>query len=140
MAAERSEQVRALSLKGFGAPATPAAVTTSRLSLRQRLLRGGRVFGLGLASALLMLPIPIIHLIGPPIAILLGLGLGIRRLGEGEIFVSAEGSCPFCHTSQPLGLAGSRFRLPCDLICSSCRQPLRLEVGPAETTADQRHG
>jgi len=126
-----ADSSRRLSLKGFGVPAEQIVAVTRHLSLSQRLARGGRVFGLALTAALIMLPIPIIHIIGPPAAIVTGLVLGLRRLGEGEIFVSAEGECPFCHQHQRLGLAGSRFRLPCSLICSSCRQPLELDEGGA---------
>jgi hypothetical protein len=122
------ETARTLALKGFGVPATAVAVLTRRLALSQRLARAGRAFGMALAAALIMLPIPIIHIIGPPAAIVIGLVLAIRRLGEGEIFVSAEGPCPFCQESQRLGLAGSRYRVPCTLSCSSCRQPLQLQA------------
>lgn len=123
-----SDTPRTLSLKGFGVPAAPVTASTRHLSLRQRLGRAGRAFGMALLAALIMLPIPIIHIIGPPAAILIGLVLGLRRLGEGEIFVSAEGACPFCQVHQRLGLAGSRFRLPCTLTCNSCRQPLELDA------------
>lgn len=122
---------RTLRLRGFGVPPTGVAAVTRRLGMKERAARAGRVFGLGLLAALLMLPIPIIHIIGPPLAIIIGMVMGLRRLGEGEIFVSAEGSCPFCHHQQYLGMAQSRFSLPRTLTCSSCRQPLELEADGA---------
>ena len=82
---------------------------------------------MALAAALIMLPIPIIHIIGPPAAIVIGLVLAIRRLGEGELRLG-RGSRPFCLESQRRGLAGSRYRVPCTLSCSSCRQPLQLQA------------
>jgi len=128
-----AEEARSLALKGFGVPATEVAALTRQLTFQERLARAGRAFGLALLAALIMLPIPIIHIIGPPAALVIGLVLAVRRLGEGEIFVSAEGSCPFCHERQRLGLAGSRFRVPCTLTCTSCRQPLQLEAGGPST-------
>lgn len=140
MPAPESDQLRTLSLKGFGAPANPATAVTRHLSIRQRLGRGSKALGLALVAVVVMLPIPIIHIVGPPFALLLGLGVGIRRLGQGEIFISAEGTCPFCQTTQRLGLAGSRFRVPCNLICNSCRRPLQLEAGPAASPDGNNHG
>ncbi len=123
---DRSEQ-RVLQLSGFGVAATAATAVTRHLTARDRMVRAAKAFGLALASALIMLPIPIIHLIGPPVVLLIGLVVAVKRLGQGQIFASAEGECPFCHVTQPLGLRDSRFRLPVDLICRSCRQPLQLE-------------
>ncbi|HTO74278.1 MAG TPA: hypothetical protein VMJ30_10665 [Gemmatimonadales bacterium] len=122
---------RTLRLRGFGVSPTPVAAVTRHLSMKERIARAGRAFGVAFLAALLMLPIPIIHIIGPPLAIIIGIVLGLRRLGEGEIFVSAEGSCPFCHHEQYLGMAQSRFSLPRTLTCRSCRQPLELEANSA---------
>ena len=140
MAENSSDEDRTLSLKGFGVPATQVSAVTRRLALRPRLARGGAAFGAGLLAALLMLPIPIVHIIGPPLALLIGLGFGFRRLGEDEVFVSAEGSCPFCHTTQSLGLQGSGFHLPRSLICNACRQPLHLEAGTAAPPGGSSRG
>ena len=122
---------RTMRLRGFGVPPTAVAAVTRHLGPKDRIARAGRAFGLALLAALIMLPIPIIHIIGPPLAIIIGIVLGFRRLGEGEIFVSAEGSCPFCHQQQYLGLAQSRYRVPRNITCNSCRQPLELEATSA---------
>lgn len=119
-----------LRLTGFGVPATPVEAQSRDLTMRDRMVRGAKALGMALLAALIMLPIPIIHIVGPPLALLIGLVMGARRLGEGTIFVAAEGECPFCHTSQRLGLTGSRFRLPVEITCRSCRQPLQLEAAP----------
>jgi len=121
---------RILELTGFGVPPTRAQVTTRQLTLGGRLARAGKVFGLALLAALIMLPIPLIHIAGPPLAILIGLVLGVLRLGQSEIILSAQAECPFCHTDQRLGLAGTQFKLPRDLICRNCRQPLQLDNPP----------
>ncbi len=117
-----------LSLRGFGRPSTPATVVVRALGPIDRLRRGGAILGAGLGAALVTLPIPLVHLFVPPAGLLLGLVFGVRRMTQREIFQSAEAACPFCHSSQRLGLAGSAFRLPRNVTCSSCLQPLSLEA------------
>jgi hypothetical protein len=113
-------------LAGFGSAPTEAEVTVESLTLRARLARGAAVAGAGLALAVIALPIPLVHFVLVPAALLLGLGFGAMRLGQREIFSSAEGTCPFCGTRQRLGLAGRVFRLPHRVFCSSCQRELDL--------------
>jgi hypothetical protein len=113
-------------LKGFGCAATPAEVAVETLELRQRLVRAGTVLGLGVAAALVALPIPLVHFIFVPAALLTGLILAARRLGQREIFASAEGTCPCCGTRQTLGLQGRAFRLPREVFCGTCGRSLDL--------------
>jgi hypothetical protein len=113
-------------LTGFGSAPTEAQVTVETLGLRARLARAGAVAGAGLALALIALPIPLVHFVLVPAALLLGITFGAIRLGQHEIFSSAEGSCPFCGTRQRLGLAGRVFRLPRRVFCSNCQRELDL--------------
>jgi hypothetical protein len=85
----------------------------------------------GLVLALVALPIPLVHFVLVPAALLLGLGWAAVRLGQREIFASAEGACPFCGTEQRLGLAGRAFRLPRRVHCRPCRRELDLGGGGA---------
>src|SRR4051812_21003538 len=113
-------------LTGFGSPPSEAQVVVEKLTLRVRLTRAGAVGGAGLALALIALPIPLVHFVLVPAALLLGFTLGAIRLGQREIFASAEGACPFCGMPQRLGLAGRVFRLPRRVYCSSCQRELDL--------------
>jgi hypothetical protein len=115
------------SLHGFGVPATPAEVLVRTLNTGERLRRAGTAAGLGLAVALLTLPIPIVHFMFPPAALITGMVVGVRRLGQRQVFQLARGQCPFCHREQRLNLAGSRFSLPREHHCFGCGRPLRLE-------------
>jgi hypothetical protein len=121
-------QTRSLTvdLKGFGRPPTEAQVVVQTLEFRDRLVRAGAVALGGLVLALIALPIPLVHFVLVPSALLLGLGWGALRLGQREIFSSAEGACPFCGTEQRLGLAGRVFRLPHQVFCRNCRRELDL--------------
>jgi hypothetical protein len=113
-------------LTGFGCAPTEAQVTVESLSLRARLARGAAVAGAGLALAVIALPIPLVHFVLVPAALLLGISFGAIRLGQREIFSLAEGACPFCGTRQRLGLAGRVFRLPRRVFCSNCQRELDL--------------
>jgi hypothetical protein len=100
------------SLKGFGSPPTPAEIVVETLTVSQRLRRAAVALGLAAALALVALPIPLVHFVLVPAALLLGLIFAALRLNQREIIRSAEGSCPYCSTHQRLGLAGRVFRLP----------------------------
>ena len=117
-------------LTGFGCPPTEATVVVALLTLRERLVRSARVVGAGLVAALIALPIPLVHFVFVPGAVLTGLTLGILRVQQREIFESAEAACPYCGTAQKLGLAGRAFRLPRVVHCHNCGRQLDLGLDP----------
>jgi hypothetical protein len=114
-------------LKGFGAPPTNAVVDIAVLSGADRLKRAGSVAGISIAIALIALPIPLVHFILVPGALLGGLAMAGHRLTQAEIFRGAEGRCPFCETEQSFPIMG-RFRLPKDAHCVKCGRKLSLET------------
>src|SRR6267142_5483055 len=121
-------EVRSLqgSLRGFGAKPAVAYIELNTLTLSDRLQRSAIIFGLGLVLALIAIPIPLVHFILVPAALLVGAVLAIVRLGQAEVFRSAKGRCPFCGQEQSFSVMG-RFRLPKKLYCSSCQRQLLLE-------------
>jgi hypothetical protein len=116
-------------LKGFGEQPTQAHLVVQTLSPRARLARGATVVAAGLAVAVIALPIPLVHLILVPAALLLSVPVGVLRMRHREIFRLAEGTCPFCGTPQRFGLAGRVFRLPREVFCSKCGRALDLGRG-----------
>ena len=116
------------SLKGFGAPPTSAELVVETLDFGDRVRRAALAFAAGAALALVAIPIPLVHFVLVPGALLLGMIFAALRLNQREIIRSAEGSCPYCGTAQRLGLAGRVFRLPREVFCSNCRRPLDLAV------------
>jgi hypothetical protein len=121
-------------LTGFGITPTQATVVVARLTPRERVARSARVVGAGLVAALIALPIPLVHFVFVPGAVLTGLTLGVIRVRQREIFESAEGPCPYCGTPQRLGLAGRTFRLPRVVHCHNCRRQLDLGLEPLPAT------
>ena len=121
-------EVRSLqgSLRGFGAQPAVAHIELNTLTLSDRLKRAATIFGLGVVLALIAIPIPLVHFILVPGALLAGATLAIVRLAQAEVFRTATGRCPFCGKEQRFSVAG-RFRLPKTLYCSSCQRQLILE-------------
>jgi DNA-directed RNA polymerase subunit RPC12/RpoP len=117
-------------LTGFGCAPTEATLVVALLTLRERVARSARVVGAGLIAALVALPIPVVHFVFVPGAVLTGLTLGILRVQQREIFESAEAACPYCGTAQRLGLAGRAFRLPRVVHCHNCGRQLDLGLDP----------
>ena len=117
-------------LTGFGCAPTEATLVVALLTLRERVARSTRVFGAGILAALIALPIPLVHFVFVPGAVLTGLTLGILRVQQREIFESAEAACPYCGTAQRLGLAGRPFRLPKVVHCHNCGRQLDLGLDP----------
>ncbi len=124
-------------LTGFGIAPTQASVVVAQLTLRERVARSARVVGAGLLAALIALPIPLVHFVFVPGAVLTGLTLGVIRLQQREIFESAEAPCPYCGTVQRLGLAGRTFRLPRAVHCHNCGRQLDLGLDLPLTGAIQ---
>jgi hypothetical protein len=113
-------------LKGFGASPTQAHLVVENLTTGQRVRRAGIALAAGGALAVIALPIPLVHFVLVPGALLLGLIFAAMRLNHRQVIRSAEGVCPYCGTHQRLGLAGRVFRLPREVFCEKCRRPLDL--------------
>lgn len=115
-------------LTGFGVAPSTAQVTIGTLTAGERLKRAAMGPVIGVVVTLIVLPIPIVHLIIPPIALIGGLIYGGLRTTQGEIITAAHGPCPFCGTDQTFGLTGSPYRMPVDLTCHACRKPFTIDV------------
>lgn len=120
--------LRRLMLRGIGAPPVPLLVPVRHLGPWTRLWRAALGCLGGLAVAIAALPIPIIHLVLPPVALVAGVVLGIRRGMVRTLFGAARGPCPCCGQEQGLGLTGTPYGLPRELKCHACRQLLSLEA------------
>jgi hypothetical protein len=112
-------------LKGFGAPATDASVQLAVLDPTDRLKRAGVIFGAFVLVAAGAIPIPLVHFVLVPAALLMAIGFGANRLRQREIFRAVEGRCPFCGTEQTFTVMGP-FRLPKRLHCGHCQRELEL--------------
>lgn len=115
-----------LRLRAFGAEATAARVELDILSPADRLKRAATILGFSVIAAAIALPIPLVHFVFVPGALVAGIVMAIVRLSQGEVFRSANGSCPYCGVEQAFTVMG-RFRLPKKLHCEACQRQLMLE-------------
>lgn len=118
-----------LPMTGWGSPTTEATLTIATLTARDRLKRGIMAPLIGLGIAIMVVPIPVVHFMVPPLALIGGIVLGFRRAGTREVILSAHGPCPFCGTNQTLGLNGSAYHMPRNLSCRSCRKTFSIDAG-----------
>jgi hypothetical protein len=123
-----------LALRGFGAPPARAVAELDVLNRQERLKRAALTFGAGLVAALIALPIPLVHFVFVPAALITGASLALLRLRQGEVFRGVSASCPICGKEQRFTVMG-RFRLPRKLHCESCHHQLELD---AATTSPRR--
>ena len=117
-----------LPLRAFGAKSTAAQVELDVLSPTDRLKRAGVMIGISLAVAIVAIPIPLVHLVLVPGALVLGIIFSLVKLSQHEIFRTVQGRCPRCAAEQSFTVMG-RFKLPKRLYCKSCQQELTLD-GP----------
>src|SRR3954454_20338104 len=96
-------------LKGFGATPTRAQLVVENLTTGQRVRRAGIALAAGGALAVIALPIPLVHFVLVPGALLLGLIFAAMRLNQRQVIGSEEAACPYCGTHQRLGPAGRVF-------------------------------
>lgn len=120
-----SEQAvkRPIELEGWpGGPRTPGVLAVTVPDTGQRVRSAAVALGLGVLLALVFLPIPIVHFAGVPLALLVGLVVGVRRLAPGPRARAIRGPCPHCGHEQSyfLGPRWKRIGLPRRLSCERC--------------------
>lgn len=118
-----------LPLSGFGAPPSQAEVEVGSLSTGERLRRAAIAPLVGVGVGVAVLPIPIVHFAVPPVALVTGVVMGIRRALQREIITRASGTCPFCGAQQTLGLNGTPFKMPRELKCHTCLKSFTIAEG-----------
>jgi hypothetical protein len=98
-------------------------------SLGRRLRTAAALLFAGLVAAIVFLPIPLMHLVGI-IVFLLMTGLAVRRLRSRNVLRSASGRCPACGAEGTyyVGFGGQRLVFPVVTSCPACH--IRLELEP----------
>ncbi len=113
--------------------AGPDEVTTGTgavdlLSPGRRFTRAGVVMLVAVGAAALLIPIPIIHLVGIPLALLIGVGVAIHQFRSVARLDRITLACPKCDAPNHLG-GGLGYRTatgPVQTQCESCRRLLEL--------------
>ena len=113
--------------------ATGADPVTVRGELRlvsagERVRRVAAGLGASILFAALLIPIPIIHLVGIPLVLIGGIALAVRASRSVAILTPMRFACPRCAAENSLGgglgLATATGPLARD--CESCRRQLEI--------------
>ncbi|MEO5799810.1 MAG: hypothetical protein ABIZ70_14380 [Gemmatimonadales bacterium] len=126
-----TEQPIAATLKSAGGVTTSAPATLQRFTMVDRMLRAAGFLLLGVVAAAMLIPIPIIHLVGIPLVLLVGLVTAARQLARTARLTPVRIPCPNCGAMNRVGggLGLRNIDAPIELNCDSCRRSLTLEVG-----------
>lgn len=107
---------------------TTVAGQAKHLSLGTRAARSGVIVLVAMVSAAMLIPIPIIHLLGIPMVLLAGAVMAVRQMRSVTQMTRVTIACPRCGEPNRFG-GGIGYRSeggPESTQCESCRRPLEL--------------
>lgn len=118
-----------------GGPTAEGTATVGGSALGARVLKALRTVGLGLIVAVVLLPVPVIHLAGIGIFVAC-LGIAVWQLLPGLRVRTVQGPCPHCGEQQEywLGLNVGPMKLPKGTSCEKCAKALSIEAAPGTGT------
>jgi|CXWL01.1.fsa_nt_gi hypothetical protein len=125
----RERQVTVVLASGDGNEVRGEGVLTE-IPYQTRLLRAAGIFVVAMVASVALIPIPIIHLMGPPL-LLIGGGIAAgRQLRAVARLTPIRLACPKC---QAVNRIGGGFGMihpdrPLDVSCDSCRRGLVVRV------------
>ncbi|MEO5826179.1 MAG: hypothetical protein ABIR59_09855 [Gemmatimonadales bacterium] len=134
------ERSATLTLNADGSESTHAVTTVTEFSPAQRTRRAVIALLIGGAAAVALIPIPIIHLLGIPLAIIGAIVIAMKQLRVGARVGRVAVACPKCAAPQAIG-GGFGFASidgPIPITCDSCRRMLTLTVDPDPAAPQDR--
>lgn len=124
------ESVVQVELSSAGGKLSTAPGVLQHFSSADRAARAAGILLLGAAGAALLIPIPIIHLVGIPLLLLIGLITATRQLTLAGRLKPVRLPCPNCGALNRVGggLGVARPDAPLEINCDSCRRGLTLRA------------
>lgn len=119
-------------LSAGGVEPVRAAGDLRMLSHAARLGRAAGIVLMSLACAAAMVPVPIVHLVGIPLILVVGMAVAVRVYRSVARLSPMRLACPRCGASNSLG-GGWGLRTttaPLERDCESCRRVLQLSFCP----------
>jgi hypothetical protein len=116
-----------------GAPPAAGQVMVGRPGGARRIGEAALMVLAGAVVAVLLLPVPLIHLFGIGLFVT-SLALAVRRIRTPLVIRSARGTCPHCGAEGAffVGFGRRRLRFPVTTSCGKCAYPLTLDrPGPS---------
>lgn len=111
-----------------GGPVTDGTATAEWPPTATRVVSALKLIGLGAVVAVVLLPVPIIHLAGIGFFVAC-LGVGAMRLRPGARLRAVSGPCPHCGHEQGywIGVNLGPAKLPKETSCEKCAKSLSIE-------------
>jgi len=106
---------------------TTAVVNIADWTLFERVKRGTIAMTFCWCGAAIVLPIPMVHLVVPPVLILLGPVLFMWRLLTHSSFKEVVGRCPRCKEERTMSMGG-RVQSETNVFCDGCGNQLTLRL------------
>lgn len=130
MTAEAHRVTVELAAAGTDPAHAPGELTT--FAVGRRVGRALVVLAVAVVLAASIIPIPIVHLVGIPLILAIGIGAAVRQLRSVARLAPLRVPCPKCGAQNLLG-GGLGYRSatgPIRRNCESCRRPLVLRFLP----------
>ena len=110
-----------------GGPPAGGELVVEHPSRSRRIREAALMILGGAVLAVVLLPVPIIHLVGIGLFLTI-LVLAVRRVGAPAVIRSAHGTCPKCGAEGAffVGFGRKQLRLPISTSCGKCAYPLTL--------------
>ncbi len=119
-----------LTLSADGAEPTRASSTVSLFNPAQRARRAIVALLIGAAVAAALIPIPIVHLLGIPLALIAAIVVAMKQLRVAARIDRVALACPKCAVPQAIGggFGFSTIDGPIAITCDSCRRIMTLTI------------
>ncbi|HEY4102102.1 MAG TPA: hypothetical protein VGM20_14620 [Gemmatimonadales bacterium] len=118
-----------VSLSAPGVEPARADGMFEEFTVAHRVRRAGVVMLCGIGVAAMLIPIPIVHLLGIPLALAIGAITAVRQLSMIGRLKPLRIPCPKCGEPNRVGGGlGYRSLAPRERICDSCRRGLTLTI------------
>lgn len=119
-----------VTLEAAGGETTSADGVLREFSLLDRTRRALITLGVGLLCVAVLIPIPIIHLLGIPLALIASVVISIRQFSSTARLDPLRMPCPKCGATNRIGGGlGLRHPMqPVERMCEDCRRHLQLSI------------
>lgn len=118
----------AILLTAQGADPTQGTAHLHTLTDAERWKRAGKAAGLALGVAIATIPIPLVHFVVPPLALILAGVLLLVRLQQREVLTGGGGPCPRCGAVAELEPGTPAW--PVEMPCGKCGRRLVIQLSP----------
>jgi hypothetical protein len=119
-----------VTLEAAGGETTSADGVLREFSVMDRTRRALITLGAGLLCVAVLIPIPIIHLLGIPLALIASVVISIRQFSSTARLDPVRLPCPKCAGINRIGggLGLRHPKQPVERMCDDCRRHLQLRM------------